>query len=601
MLRSDLAAPRHPGDGAGRAWIEPPPEPLAAGTAGSWRLHFEASALGIDEGGWLFFQVSPFWGWDTPQVFDPQRPGYCEVSTTQAGLELDPQTIDAGLLGIEIGAGKLQAGSRISIEYGAGPFGARSDRYAERESPFYFAVDADGDGVRGLLEDQPRVDVLPGPPAQVRLVVESTPPSDRFWANVAVLDALGNGGVAAAGAFLLERHQPGASFSNPVATVVLESDDVGTRRVELARPSEWVNRYRIIGPAGRTSISNPLVRDDGPRILWADLHGHSQFSDGTGTPEDYFGYARDVAALDVAALTDHDHWGMEPLSEHPDLWDRIQDATERFHAPRSFVTVLGYEWTSWIHGHRHVLYFEGEGEVYSSIDPAYESPSLLWEALRGRPALTFAHHSAGGPIATDWSIAPDPELEPVTEIVSVHGSSEAADSPLPIYSPVRGNWVRDSLDYGYRLGFVGSGDTHDGHPGLAHLAGGSGGLAAILSEELTREAVLEALRSRRVYATNGPRIVVRANLDGAAMGARVAPSRRSRLSFSIAAEGPIERVDLVRSGEVEALPLPGVPGAWQLRSEHTLRALKAGEYVYLRVVQQDGGAAWSSPFFVDED
>jgi len=32
-------------------------------------------------------------------------------------------------------------------------------------------------------------------------------------------------------------------------------------------------------------------------------------SDGTGTPEDYFAYARDVAALDVIALTDHDHWG----------------------------------------------------------------------------------------------------------------------------------------------------------------------------------------------------------------------------------------------------------------------------------------------------
>ena len=36
---------------------------------------------------------------------------------------------------------------------------------------------------------------------------------------------------------------------------------------------------------------------NGPRILWGDLHGHSNFSDGTGLPEDYFVYARDVAAL----------------------------------------------------------------------------------------------------------------------------------------------------------------------------------------------------------------------------------------------------------------------------------------------------------------
>ena len=113
----------------------------------------------------------------------------------------------------------------------------------------------------------------------------------------------------------------------------------------------------------------------------------------------------------------------------PEIWAEIRRQTERFHEPGRFVTLLGYEWTSWLHGHRHVLYFEDRGEVLSSIDPAYETPAQLWQALRGRPALTFAHHSAGGPIATDWSYPPDPELEPVTEVVSVHGSSEAADTP----------------------------------------------------------------------------------------------------------------------------------------------------------------------------
>ena len=124
-----------------------------------------------------------------------------------------------------------------------------------------------------------------------------------------------------------------------------------------------------------------------------------------------------------------------------------------------------------IYGHRHVLYAEDDGQIFSSIDRAYETPAQLWAALRGYNALTFADHSAGGPIATDWSIAPDPVFEPVTEIVSVHGTSEAADSPALIYSPVAGNFVRNALDRGYHLGFIGSGDSHDGHPGLVQLAG----------------------------------------------------------------------------------------------------------------------------------
>jgi hypothetical protein len=262
------------------------------------------------------------------------------------------------------------------------------------------------------------------------------------------------------------------------------------------------------------------------------------------------------------------------------------------------VTLLGYEWTSWIHGHRHVLYFRDEGRVLDSVDPAYESPRQLWDALAGEPALTFAHHSAGGPIATNWAIPPDPVLEPVTEIVSVHGSSEAPDTPGIIYDPVPGNSVRDALGRGYRLGFVGSGDGHDGHPGLAGLASPSSGLAAILAEEATREAVLEALRARRVYATNGPRILLRASLGGRAMGAVFEASRAGAaetLAVRVVADSPLERVDIVRGGRV--MEPVACDGLGDFRFERPLEPLRAGEYLYVRAVQKDGGAAWSSPFF----
>ena len=288
------------------------------------------------------------------------------------------------------------------------------------------------------------------------------------------------------------------------------------------------------------------------------------------------------------------------LDEVPEVWEEIQAVTERFHSPGRFVTLLGFEWTNWIHGHRHVLYFEDEGPVLSSIDPDYETPAQLWDGLRGLPALTFAHHSAGGPVATNWDYAPDPELEPVTEVASVHGASEAPDAPNRIYSPLSGNFVRDALDRGYRLGFIGSGDSHDGHPGLAQLAGPSGGgLAALLTDDLSREGVYEALRARRTYATNGPRILLRAALDAYPMGA-VIPARtlgeRSVLYVRAIGTAPLKTIDVVRSGEVvERIPAGGI---WDLATTVELEGLEAGEYVYVRVVQADDGAAWSSPFFV---
>jgi hypothetical protein len=294
-----------------------------------------------------------------------------------------------------------------------------------------------------------------------------------------------------------------------------------------------------------------------------------------------------VAALDVAALTDHDHWGMEPLATHPALWEETRAQVRAFHDPGRFVTVLGYEWTSWIHGHRHVLYFADEGRLLDSVDPAFDSPQKLWAALRGQPALTVAHHTAGGPIAANWNISPDPALEPVTEVASVHG----------IYDAVPGNFARDALDRGYRLGFVGSGDSHDGHPGLAQLASGTGGLVGILADELTREGVLAALRARRVYATNGPRIVLHATLDGAPLGAVVAARRSSTLEVVVFGTAALARVDVVRAGKV-VRTFAGT-GSAEMRFTEPIAGLAAGEYLYVRAVQEDGGAAWSSPFFVD--
>jgi hypothetical protein len=597
MLREDAMAPRHASDGGGRAWLDPvdgAPPVARAGQPGRFPLAYEAGPEGIAEGGTLFLQIPPYWGWSTPQVEAPDALGFTRVSTEVEGLELRAATVAEGLLAVELVGRGLQEGGRIALDYGAGPAGARADRFAERGSRFYFAVDGDGDGVRAWIDAFPEVDVAAGPPAQLVAFLPSTArPGEPVRLRLAVLDAQGSTGVAAEGAFEIE-----ASEAIQVAASVPVGSD-GRGSTELRADEPGVVRLTVRGPGGLEAETNPmLVSADANRILWADLHGHSRNSDGTGTADDYYVYAREVAALDVAALTDHDHWGIPFLDEEPEVWEHLQDVAARHHEPGAFVTLVGYEWTSWVYGHRHVLHFGERAALRSSLDEATDTPDELWAALRGEDALTFAHHSAGLPVATDWSFTPDPVLEPITEIASVHGSSESRDTPEPVRGGIDGNFVRDVLGRGVRLGFVGSGDSHDGHPGLVQLASGTGGLAAILDAEPTREGILGALRTRRSYATNGPRIVLGTRLDGERMGSVLPAGVERRLEVRVVAPSELAAVELVTAdGVVTRTPVDGRAAA----GSYEVPPLPPGSFLYVRVLQEDGGAAWSSPYFFEAE
>ncbi len=632
-MRADRAAPRHLGDGGGRAWLDGHADgsrqTVTAGSRDRFAIIFEVGPAGIAVGGLITLQVSPFWGWDTPQTTAPAMPGFTGITTNAKGVKLRAETLGPQLLALHVSGRALEPGEQVRIEYGAGEARARVDRFAEEGSRFWIGVDADGDGVRKLIADPPAVDVLAGPPA---LVVASLPGTarvgDEVLLHLAVLDRAGNMGASFAGSMALrldgDPQTPGLEFP---ATVKLEADAHGIATVAVRVLHEGIHRLAVRSTAGvmhpdadaaaiahedvLEAETNPLVVDSELKtnLLWADLQVHSQISDGSATPDQIFTYGRDVAGLDVVAITDHDHWGLEFLDTTPRLWEETRASVTRHHRDGSFVAIPGFEWTNWVQGHRHVLFFDpAQARIITSLDEASDTPDELWSALQGTDAITIAHHSAGGPVPIDWSWMPPPGIEPVTEIASVHGSSESADSPNPIYNAKAGNFVRDGLALGHRFGFVGSSDGHDGHPGLSQLAGGHSGVAGLWvmtdapADARSRRAIRDTLLARRTYATNGPRIFVEVALDGLPMGAELPPLPKSEagmarpeLEWRIAGTAPIKSIEVIRGngriGRIEG------DGSRESTAAVGIAPLAPGEWLYLRILQSDGGAAWTSPFF----
>jgi hypothetical protein len=474
---------------------------------------------------------------------------------------------------------------------GGGP-GTRAQQIAQNGCEFTVSVDYDGSGQWARLEDSPRLDILGGPAVRLHAVAPSIiQVGEELFLVVAPLDAFGHLATGFAGPVTLASGDRMADL--PV------SEGIARRRLRLSAPG----MQRVAVAAGDLRAeSNPiLVQPDPPsfNLYWGDIHGHSTLSDGLRSPDDYYGYARQVARLDFAALTDHERaWGAK--GPDPRQWDEMRRKAVEYYEPGRFVTFSAYEWTSGRYGHKCVYYLTDDQPLFTAWDPASDTPARLYAALRGRPAMVITHHPAGGPAAADLA-AIDPAWEPLVEIYSCHGCSETPGVGRPLWRrPDGGFYVQEALDRGYRFGIIAGSDTHTSDPGNPlpahplfphpHRVG----LMAVYATALRREALWEALWARRVYGTTGERILLDFRINGHGMGEEVVLSAPPVLRAQVAGTAPLARVELIRNGDVvlaQQANGPDLTFTWQDDD------VSLG-YYYLRVTQADGEMAWSSPIWL---
>ncbi len=587
-----LDAEPSPVDGQGVATISPS-EPVRAVDETTLDIAFTVGEAGVKPGGFVLLQVPLWWGWSPPQTFHSDGPGYVLVTPSFSDPSFYAEALPMNRVLVLSEERGLKPGDVITFRYGP----ASVDRFVEAGQWFQIFVDADGDGHAACIADPPTLQILPRPASRLLVnVCSQSQPGATIEVRAAPVDALGNWSTLVAGTYTLMPSCNGA----PLPDSSIEVAEGSTTAVfSYTLGDEGVYFFDVLSPAGPSGRSNVLLCQEGaPRLQlhFGDIHGHSMVSDGTGTPADYYHYARDVSGLDIAALTDHADYGTVRVEDG--WWDHIKRATNEANDPGRFVTFLGFEWTNWVHGHRNVYYRDGDGPLFRSIDDESDSPEKLWGLLEPFEAMTIAHHVGGGPVRTDWSIVPGPK-EHLVEICSVHGVSEYYGCDKCIYRPVKGSFVRDALERGYRLGIIGGGDTHDGHPGQQSMDAVAAGIMGVYSEELTREAVWDALKRRHVYATTGPKIILNFQVARSPMGSETEWSLSDGgvpVTFRAVGCEPLQSIEVIRNGET-VLQHEGEGFFTQFAAEDP-EPPPGTSWYYLRVVQLDGNLAWSSPVWV---
>jgi hypothetical protein len=360
---------------------------------------------------------------------------------------------------------------------------------------------------------------------------------------------------------------------------------------------------------GKIGTSNAIcVTKEKPtqRLFWGNLHCHSIFGDGIRLPEEIHAFARDESFLDIFSLTDH----TEALTNAQ--WNYFREVCNTFNEPGRYVTFNGGEWTSPEFGHRNFIYPGDEGPIIRCTDPNQNTLQKLYAVAREHKALLIANHTASEGHTTHWDNGHDAEVERLIEIYSIGGVNEMPKGPgntfesRIIKDEVIGSHAVNGLKKGFKLGFIGTGDDHDGRPGdsIHHLQEKpesykeilGPGLMGVWAEDLSRESIFEALWNRKVFGTTNNRTWLKFSINEQTMGSIFTADKKLSIKIEAASNLPILRIDLLKKGEVVQHTEPNqMQAIWEIEEKQPTNST----WYYARITMDEEHLAWSSPVWIE--
>ena len=356
-----------------------------------------------------------------------------------------------------------------------------------------------------------------------------------------------------------------------------------------AAPTETADLANV--RAARWPDKEPL------RLYRGDLHRHTDLSADSQRDGDIlmaYRYALDAGALDFLAVTDHS--GAERLHYYKYQWWKTRQIATMFNQPGRFATFFGYERTvTFPGGHRNVISTRREMQPVLISDEEFTGAESwserLYPSLIKNGDIAIAHTTAGGG-GTDWRDN-DPRAEPVVEVFqALRGSYEEENSPGKARTTASAGFVWNAWEKGWRIGLLANSDHESTHQSYA----------CVWAPELSNTAILDAIKQRRTYAASDNMVLrfeARAK-DGSPlkMGGEMDASRSPELSLHVETPAPVRSLEIIRSGEIVYSAEPRAADvSVSFRDESSPR--EGSAHYHVRLVQEDGQIAWSSPIWID--
>ena len=309
---------------------------------------------------------------------------------------------------------------------------------------------------------------------------------------------------------------------------------------------------------------------DGMASYWGDLHHHcSVSSDGIGPP----GVAYETSRWegdDFLCLTDHD----SHITQKE--WALVGTEADAHTVDGEFIGMRGFEWTrEW----GHINVFNTESYVgYLPLMKFYD-----WLASQADSLASFNHPVRTTPGGHHWDF----------DDFAFHPGADAHLATIEVATTEFSALYPVALMAGWHVGPTGYSDIHSAYEAGSRQYG-------LWLPELTREEITNALRERRVFATETDgTLAIAMHANGLWMGSDVPAA--DRLSFEIEAA----TTDGARIAEIR-LEKGGACGHEVVRrirpnASHRVWRVSVpmdGQYYFARAKLEDGQRAWSAPVWI---
>jgi len=324
------------------------------------------------------------------------------------------------------------------------------------------------------------------------------------------------------------------------------------------------------------------------KCFYANLHAHTGYSDGESTPDTAFAHARDIALIDIQALTDHNNYTDYSISSNE--YQNTRLTADTFSVPGRFLALAGQEVGRWSStGFGHINIYDAPELLsydYGDLLGTYQIIDKL-----GHPAM-FNHPVPGSNDCPNFS-----DLRYYPDFVQAMDLLEMVNGDY-IYE----NEYLKALNNGWQVGASANQDNHDRNWGNRINDDGRIPLTGIWADTLTKGSILEALQARRTFAwlshPAAGRVEVSLRSDDRWQGDHYITSS-SRLSFQVRARADsvaFNRIYLFTDGKIsDSLVLDDRDTVWSLTRE-----MPSGKhYFFVKTIQADTGLAWTSPLFID--